>query len=97
MTQASSWNPAYITANGGTPASAEAAMLAGIAAGNAYLNIHTTNNPGGEIRGFLAPATGVPTLPVWMLGLCALLLMAGAYVMLRKRRFTAAGAPPAAL
>jgi hypothetical protein len=92
MTQAGSWNPAFITANGGTPAGAEAALIAGLAAGQAYLNIHTTNNPGGEIRGFLTLSTNVPTLPGWMLGLCALLLMAGAYVILRKRGFTAAGA-----
>jgi hypothetical protein len=53
MTLASSYNPAYVTANGGTPANAEAALFASMAAGEAYLNIHTTVNPGGEIRGFL--------------------------------------------
>jgi hypothetical protein len=53
MTVAASYNPAFITANGGTPASAEAALLAGLRAGDAYLNIHTTAHPGGEIRGFL--------------------------------------------
>src|SRR5260370_31388007 len=42
LTQASSWNSAYITANGNTTAGAEAALLAGIAAGDAYLNIHST-------------------------------------------------------
>jgi hypothetical protein len=57
MTQASSYNPAFITANGGTPASAEAALFASLAAGTAYINIHTTTVPGGEIRGFL---TAVP-------------------------------------
>jgi hypothetical protein len=55
MTLDSSYNPAYIAANGGTPASAEAALFAAIAAGEAYLNIHTTVVPGGEIRGFLVP------------------------------------------
>jgi hypothetical protein len=55
MTLASSYNPAFITANGGTPASAEAALLAGMQAEESYLNIHTTNFPGGEIRGFLIP------------------------------------------
>jgi CSLREA domain-containing protein len=53
MTQASAWNPAFVTANGGTNAGAEAALTAGLAAGTAYFNIHTTNNGGGEIRGFL--------------------------------------------
>ena len=53
LTLASSYNPAYVTANGGTTASAEAALAAAMAAGEAYLNIHTTVVPGGEIRGFL--------------------------------------------
>jgi hypothetical protein len=54
LTQASSWNPAFVIANGGTTASAESVLLAGLAANQAYLNIHTTNFGGGEIRGFLA-------------------------------------------
>jgi len=54
MTSAASYNPAFVTANGGTAAGAEAALLAGLEAGQAYLNIHTTMFPGGEIRGFLA-------------------------------------------
>jgi hypothetical protein len=53
MTLASTWNPAFVAAHGGTPAGAEAALAAGAAAGEAYLNIHTTVVPGGEIRGFL--------------------------------------------
>ena len=53
MTQASSFNPAFVTANGGTVASAETALFAGSLAGSAYLNIHTTTFGGGEIRGFL--------------------------------------------
>jgi len=53
MTLASSWNPAFITANGGTPLSAFAVLLTGLNAGEAYLNIHTVQFPGGEIRGFL--------------------------------------------
>jgi hypothetical protein len=60
LTNNSSWNPAFITANGGTAAGAEAALAASLAAGTAYLNIHSTQFTGGEIRGFLvvpAPAT----------------------------------------
>ena len=55
MTQASSYNPAYVTANGGTPTSAFAALKAAISAGKSYLNIHSSFAPGGEIRGFLLP------------------------------------------
>jgi hypothetical protein len=54
MTLASSYNAAFITANGGTVASAEAALIGGMVAGAAYFNIHTSVFPGGEIRGFLA-------------------------------------------
>lgn len=53
LSLASSWNPSYITANGGTPATAEAAFLAAIAAGKGYVNVHTNVFGGGEIRGFL--------------------------------------------
>jgi hypothetical protein len=56
LTDAGSWNPAFITANGGTTASAEAVLLAGLANNQTYLNIHTTNFGGGEIRGFLVAA-----------------------------------------
>jgi len=48
------WSPGFLAANFGTAAGAEAAFLAGMLAGKAYLNIHTTFRPGGEIRGFLA-------------------------------------------
>ena len=54
LTQASSYNPSFVTAQGGL-ANAEAALEAAIAAGKAYLNIHTQAFPGGEIRGFLVP------------------------------------------
>jgi CHRD domain-containing protein len=53
LTSPTSFNAAFITAHGGTTAAAAAALLAGIRAGQAYLNIHTTMFPGGEIRGFL--------------------------------------------
>src|SRR3954451_22824808 len=54
LTLASSYNPAFITAEGGVP-QAEAALIAAIESGASYLNIHTTNFPGGEIRGTLVP------------------------------------------
>ncbi len=54
MSQTSSYNPAFLAANGGTAAGAEAALFLAIADGKAYFNIHSTMFPGGEIRGFLA-------------------------------------------
>jgi hypothetical protein len=60
MTLPSSYNVAFVTNNGGNPASAEAALFAAIADGRAYLNIHTNAFPGGEIRGFFAPVAAVP-------------------------------------
>src|SRR5215211_4059643 len=53
LTLASTYNPAFITAHGGTVAGAQAALLAGLASGQTYLNIHTVQFPGGEIRGQL--------------------------------------------
>ena len=61
LTLTSTYNSPYITANGGTAAGAEAALLAAIAAGKAYFNIHTTVVAGGEIRGFLQPFDPTPT------------------------------------
>ena len=74
LTLASSYNPAFVTANGGTTASAEAALLAGIATGEAYLNIHTSVVPGGEIRGFLVAVPEPATLGFVGLALAVLLV-----------------------
>jgi len=54
LTLASSFNPAFVTAEGSIGA-AELALEAAIEAGTAYLNIHTTMIPTGEIRGLLTP------------------------------------------
>jgi hypothetical protein len=59
LTSLSSYNPAFVGL--GTAASAEAALIAGMLAGDTYLNIHTTVVPGGEIRGFLPAAAPEPT------------------------------------
>jgi hypothetical protein len=47
------YNPTFITNNGGTVDSAEAAFAQALGHGRAYFNIHTENFTGGEIRGFL--------------------------------------------
>ena len=53
MTLAGSYNPAFLSANGGVPLQAFAALKAAMDAGKSYLNIHSLAFPGGEIRGFL--------------------------------------------
>lgn len=77
LTLSGSFNPSYVTNNGGTPATAAAALKAAIDAGKAYLNIHSSTFGGGEIRGFwvLVPTPGSGA----MLGVAGL-------VALRRRR-----------
>lgn len=62
LTDPASWNPAFIAAHGANIAQAEADLLAGIAAGKAYVNVHSTFRGGGEIRGFLNPVPEPATL-----------------------------------
>ena len=59
---ASTYNPAFITAHGGTVAGAEAAFIAGLTSGLTYINIHTTQFPTGEIRGQLVAVPEPATL-----------------------------------
>lgn len=60
LTLAGTYNATFITDNGGTAASAESALIAGLFAGDAYANIHDAVFPGGEIRGQLALVTPEP-------------------------------------
>jgi hypothetical protein len=55
LTQASTYNPAFITANGGTVAGAQAAFMAALQSWRTYFNIHTNLFPSGEIRAQLIP------------------------------------------
>ena len=73
LTQPTIYNPAFVTLQGGLPA-AEAALIAGIQNGMTYLNIHTMNNPGGEIRGQLFPIPEPSTFLLLGSGLAGLLL-----------------------
>ena len=60
LTLATTYNSPFVTAHGGTPAGAEAALISALTLSEAYLNIHTSVVPGGEIRGFLIPVTAAP-------------------------------------
>ena len=61
LTQPAIYNAAFVTLQGGLT-QAEAALIAGIENGTTYLNIHTVNFPGGEIRGQLEPVPEPTTL-----------------------------------
>lgn len=62
LTLASTYNPAFITAHGGTVAGAQADFIAGLISGQTYLNIHSSMFPGGEIRGQLQAVPEPATL-----------------------------------
>lgn len=79
MSALGSYNPAFVTAHGGTALSAEDALFMGIEDGETYLNIHTNLFPGGEIRGFLTFVPEPVTLSVFGAGLAGV-------AFLRRRR-----------
>ena len=68
LTDPASYRAGFITSHGGI-ATAEADLIFGLQNQETYLNIHSGNFPGGEIRGILVPEPG--TLTLLALGLCA--------------------------
>jgi hypothetical protein len=58
------YNPAFVAANGGTAQGAETALVAAFGNGTSYFNIHSSQFPGGEIRGFLVPEPATVSLIV---------------------------------
>jgi hypothetical protein len=78
----STYNPAFETAHGGTATDAFTALVDGLNSGEAYLNIHTTVVPGGEIRGFLL-ASAVPEPSTWAMMILGLV---GIGAMTYRRR-----------
>ncbi|MDH4021539.1 MAG: CHRD domain-containing protein [Gammaproteobacteria bacterium] len=65
LTDSASYTGAFLTGAGGTAALAEAALIAGLDAGKAYFNVHSSTFGGGEIRGF--PVIPVPAA-FWLFG-----------------------------
>jgi hypothetical protein len=82
MSLASSWNPAFVTAQGSI-SNAFTALTDAMADGNAYLNIHSTQFPGGEIRGLLFAVPEPETYALMGVGLAVLAALT------RRRRATA--------
>jgi hypothetical protein len=75
MSLASSYNPAFVTAQGSV-ANAFSALVAGMETSNAYLNVHSSLFGGGEIRGLLAPIPEPETYALMLAGLAAIALAA---------------------
>src|ERR1700686_4655896 len=72
LTLTTTYLAAFLTANGGTAASAEAVLIAGLNSGNAYVNIHNATFPGGEIRGFVVAVPETGSVMLLGLGLLAM-------------------------
>jgi hypothetical protein len=74
LTLPGSYNAPFLTANGGSTAAAEAALVAAMTDGHAYLNIHTTYRRPGEIRGYISrvpdsSSTVALLIPAMLLGM----------------------------
>jgi hypothetical protein len=60
LSLAATYDPAFITQEGGTVALAEAGLIAALNNGTSYANIHSATFPGGEIRGQITQVTPEP-------------------------------------
>jgi hypothetical protein len=77
-----SYDPGFLSAHGGTAQGAASALVDGIDANEAYVNLHTSAYPDGEIRGWLVAAPPVPETAEWSMLAVGL---AGLMWMSRKR------------
>lgn len=74
MSLASSYNQTgttgFLAIHGGSVSQAFNALVAGLDTGKAYLNIHTSDFPAGEIREFLQPVPTAVPIPAafWLMG-----------------------------
>lgn len=61
------YNPAFVSANGGTGAGAQATFLTGLRGGLSYFNVHSSTFPGGEIRSNLVSVASIPEPGSWLM------------------------------
>ncbi len=85
LTLLATYSGGFLSANGGTAASARTAFLNGLIGGKAYYNVHSARYPGGEIRGQLA---AVPETATWGMMIAGFGIVGGA--MRVRRRVTIA-------
>jgi hypothetical protein len=86
LTQASSFNPAFVSANGGTVDAARAVFVSNFDAGRTYFNLHTSRFPSGELRAQLvAPVPEPSTWALMLLGFGAI----GAGLRAHRRSYRA--------
>lgn len=80
---AATYDPDFLAANGGTPQLASGALIDAFNGNQAYINIHSSAYPAGEIRGF-AVAAPIPEPGAWaMMGMGL-----GVLMLLARRRFS---------
>jgi hypothetical protein len=75
------FGPEFLAATGGTAASAASVLMDGLLLHEAYINIHSTLYPDGEIRGFLV-ASPAPEPVTWLM----MALGLGAVALYRRKR-----------
>lgn len=80
LSQVSSYGAAFVSGSGGTAEFAENRLIASLASGNAYFNIHTSSFQVGEIRAFV---TAVPEPHTYAMLLAGLGLLG---IAARRRR-----------
>jgi hypothetical protein len=81
LDDAASFDPAFLSAHGGTVKGAASALVDAMNANEAYVNIHTSIYPEGEIRGWVVSAP-VPEAAEWSM----LALGLGGLMWMSRRR-----------